>query len=321
MSFVAGHTEEIRLREAINSGTCVAVVGSGPSMEAGYPSWTSLIKELCSATGVAYLPQSEGVLVDDVNNLLQLARLCRDATESKYLDVLRSCFAGAPPSIPDTLRYLAKLHFKSYVTTTFDPLLERALQDEGNCKAVFTFPQPLPVSFDNVYLWLLHGRIRQNLVSNATDVVLTDRDFEQAYDPTGPLWGFLYQLLTFHSCCFIGCGLQEPPFSKLLEICREVREKAARAGSEDPPEHFVLLGDPPQVVINAAEENAPEKAKAMEQQAAQSEADRLLRLGITVVRYQLGGDGQHLRLRDFLRDECLAPSPIKALTFLPTATP
>jgi hypothetical protein len=85
----------------------------GLTIEAGYPSWHTLLRELCSATGVVCADPLES---KPTETLLTLADSCCQANTQEYCNVLSRCFACTPPNIPDELRYLAKLKFKAYVT-------------------------------------------------------------------------------------------------------------------------------------------------------------------------------------------------------------
>jgi hypothetical protein len=230
-------TDANRLRERIVSGRCIAFVGSGPSTKAGYPDWAQLLRELCSTTGVSCPDQLE---LKPVEVFLALADQCQQANESKYCEVLSSRFACEPPEIPDSIRYLARLPFKSYVTTTFDPLIHKALEDEpGKCAGVFRFPS-LPVAFESRYLFHIHGKIDVGAAPDPKNVILGTEAFKRAYDTQESLlWGFLQQVLSFHSCCFVGCGLREQEFQALFGTCGRIRKKAASIGG---------LGVPPSIL-------------------------------------------------------------------------
>jgi SIR2-like protein len=300
-------TDANRLRERIVSGRCIAFVGSGPSITAGYPSWTQLLRELCDATGVSCPDQLD---LKPVETFLALADRCQQTSESKYCGVLSGVFACEPPEIPDSIRYLARLPFKSYVTTTFDPLLRKALEDEsGKCAGVYCFPS-LPVTFGNTYLFHIHGKIDVGATPDPKNVILGADAFNRAYDPKEALlWGFLQQLLSFHSCCFVGCGLREQEFQALFGTCARIREKAASTGGlGNPPEHFALL--PGRDLESYASREELQRDEAKDAQVAID----LKEVGITVIRYRVLAEN-HLGATRFLRD-CMNTSPVELRSFL-----
>ena len=147
-----------RLRQLIGSGNCIAFVGSGPSTGAGYPDWKKLISDLCTACNVKGFGPSDAL---SANRLMRLAEKCRQADEAKYCDVLLRHFAHVPHDVPEPLQRLAQLPFKSYVTTVFDPLLERALQTQSNSTSLATYRYPsLPIEFVARHLFYIHGQIQ-----------------------------------------------------------------------------------------------------------------------------------------------------------------
>lgn len=299
-----------RLQKRIRSGECIAFLGSGPSTDAGYPSWVKLVKQLCSGTGVECPATLE---LEPADTLFRLGDACRHADEDKYCDILFRLFAfEPPPDIPETLHCVATLRFKSYVTTTFDPLLRRALEFENTrrCDGLYWYPSTPAAALEKRSLLHIHGKIDPGSVPDPSAIVLTGRDFEEAYDPAeAPLWSFCQQLFTYYPCCFIGCGLKEPVFAKLLAVCRRIRAKVARLGGVgSPPEHFALL---PQYDIRQFDTMELPRQKIRQQEA--EEAALLRGLGITVVRYKVIEE-KHVGLREFLRD-CVGTSSIELRNF------
>jgi hypothetical protein len=196
------------------------------------------------------------------------------------------------------------------VTTTFDPLIHKALEDEpGKCAGVFRFPS-LPVAFESRYLFHIHGKIDVGAAPDPKNVILGTEAFKRAYDTQESLlWGFLQQVLSFHSCCFVGCGLREQEFQALFGTCGRIRKKAASIGGlGDPPEHFALF--PGRDMESYA---SPEEAQRDQARDAQVD-DELKQVGITVIRYRVR-EQNHLGVRRFLRD-CLNTSPVELRSFL-----
>lgn len=285
-----------RLQEKIRSGSCIAFVGSGPSIGAGYPDWIEVVKKLCSETGVDCPAALER---EPAETLLRLADNCRQTDADKYCDVLFRLFASEPPDIPESLHSLAALGFKSYVTTTFDPLLRRALEFEPGrtCDGWYCYPSVPTAALERRSLLHIHGKIDPGSVPSPSVIVLTGKDFDAAYDPANsPLWSFCQQLFTYYSCCFVGCGLKEPAFAKLLEVCHRIRENLQRMGGVGtPPEHFALLPEHTISKIDTTLDRVGEEIHRLEAQ----ETAVFGSLGITVVRYKVI-DGKHVGLREFL---------------------
>ncbi len=308
-----------RLKQKIRSGECIAFVGSGPSTGAGYPSWNTLLRELCSATGVVCADQLE---CKPTETLLALADSCLQANAHEYCNVLSRYFACTPPNIPDELRYVAKLKFRAYVTTAFDPLLHLALEDEATGNLVYTYPS-LPTEFNQRHLFHIHGKIEVGSEADSSKIILGSTAFAHAYDGKNSLlWGFLQQLLTYRSCCFVGCGFREPDLQRLFTVCGTIREEIGKMGGLDSaPEHFALLPrDLPELEVLLEQNEVLRQATEREIAAQNSRrAEVLKQAGITVIRYEVE-KSRHLGLKEFLR-ECADIVPIEPGTFLQQAKP
>ena len=118
-----------QLLDLISKGNAVPIVGEELLQVPGEPEGTTLYHALDGRYAVA----SEIELEDQFKgNLSATVRRHPDFFTSPfriYQDVAAEYEALNPP-IPETLRALAKIrHFNLFVTTTFDNLLERALNE------------------------------------------------------------------------------------------------------------------------------------------------------------------------------------------------
>ncbi len=286
--------EKEALFQAIRGGSCVAFVGSGPSRSA-YPRWPDLVDRLCGACGVEPLT-AEGR--EDADILLGKAEECREANEAAYCDVLTAAFGTEVYDIPRIYSQLAKLQFRSYVTTNFDPMLRTALDSiPEKCDGVYVYPD-LPVQkIGRGRLFHIHGLMAPGAVLNVDRIVLAKADFERAYSHEySMVRSFLAQLFTYNSCCFIGIGLREPELRRLFLACAAVRRKLQYDWPDlTPPRHYALL---PMLYRRAG---GPPGVRDLDAEAI--EARTFDELGVNVVRYQ-PLDDRHLGLIQLL-DECL----------------
>jgi hypothetical protein len=253
---------------------------------------------------------------------MKLAEKCRTADKTKYCDVLLHHFAHIPHDVPEPLQRLAQLPFKSYVTTVFDPLLERALQSQPNSPSLTTYRYPsLPIEFEARHLFYIHGQIQVNsLQLDPAKIVLSTGDFRRAYNPHRTLlWGFLQQVWTYHSCCFVGCGLREPDFQKLFEVCTRIRKEAANMSAKgNPPEHFALFEAETKTPNLSLQPNQLLREQQEQEKKAQEYVNKLKRVGITVIWFKRAeqNEPRYAWLREFLLS-CLSITPTVPRSFLP----
>jgi hypothetical protein len=200
------------------------------------PLWGGLLGQLQEACGV----RAEDVATTDP---LEIAQAARDKNEAAYYRQLDKIF-GRKDAPKSARRYhlLARIDFISYLTLNFDPVLIDTLDLHSNI-TVSEYPNLQAQFHNNREVFCLHGRLSPDRPAAQTRIVLTRRDFEEAYDPWGAsLHSFLHQTFTGNDVCFIGCNPSEPNLSEILKFC--ARQCEAQHGWSSPTRpHWYLLAD------------------------------------------------------------------------------
>ncbi len=216
------------------SDDCVAWIGSGLSIDCGYPSWDAAIRELCDACieGKSDVPPS--LVADD---WLEWAEQCKKANREEYTRTLGRLFGDSPYTIRATYAHVVTYPFRFLLTTNFDPCLETAC---GHNNQVIAYPQlPLLGLAPRASVYL-HGKARWSARVDATNLVLAKSEFAKAYSPKRSLLtGALQQLMIGHRVLFIGCRLQE---RLLRETFRRIRRIQESCGISPKP-RMILLPD------------------------------------------------------------------------------
>lgn len=81
-------------------------------------------------------------------------------------------------------------------------------------------------------------------------IVLSRREFDEAYADNGNLMNFLVPTLENDAIVFIGCRLKEPDMERVFGICKEHHKrrmklmKEGAQGDSRPPQRFILLEEP-----------------------------------------------------------------------------
>lgn len=260
------------LRDAIRGAQCVAFIGSGPS-SSHYPSWGGLVRKLCETCGIA----AELADSADTATLLALADECKSRNDVAYCQCLEYEFAKPVTDIPKVYVQVAKLPFKSYITTNFDPLLKEAIQFFGRrCSGVYSPPSFKYESEGGGALYHIHGLVQPGNKVQLDSLVLTESDFKQAYSELrGTLRSFLTQVLTYESCFFLGGKLQEPELMYVSDLCHVLRKEfQPHYRNSSPPRHWILR---PMVWQR--------DGQARDYESEQTEATTYRELGIQVVYY------------------------------------
>ncbi len=190
--------------------TCVWI-GSGFSLQVGYPSWVDLIRDLCAACGVPF-PES---MSSDA--LIDAAQRCRDVPNSPYWQLLGQYFNAADARLATSSRgldRLIRLQLKVYLTTNFDYLLLRATEEFGADEHL-RYPDLRATDLGKPTLRAvyLHGIGPESPVEAASDLILARDDFEDAYSPKegqdSRLLEFLRAVLTENNLLFFACSLND----------------------------------------------------------------------------------------------------------------
>jgi len=229
--------------DAIKRGTASVFVGAGVSMDAGYPSWKALLKDIADELDI------------DLDTEYDLAGVAQwyinhnKKTRTKIAKVIKSAF---PPKadVPESLKVLARLPLKHVWTTNYDLLIETAWEQAGKRIDVKTRVNELtvPDPTASATLYKMHGS-----VDDPADVVISKEDYELYRREKGAF----FHLLTGHSLgmslLFVGFSFTDANVAHLFGLLREVVRDV-------PPEHYAIVRRPP----------SPDKVKG----AAQKEKAR-----------------------------------------------
>ena len=270
-----------------------------------------MIATLCAACGVEALSPEQ---LADAASLRVAASECRRRDARSYCQVLYEIFGLADPEIPNVHTLLAKIGFLSYVTTTYDPLMAKALLWSGKAVDIY-FPPSLPYrAIDTGALFHIHGRVEPDRAPGLDQLILNNEDFEREYnDHNGTLRSFLVQLFEYESCCFIGCGFREAELQEIFKICREIRQRIGRGAADFPAQKLFAVvptiyrtqgGSDGESSSGAMRKELPERDTELES----DEDQRFRELGITTVRYD-PIDESHTGLRRFLSRFIDLPTP------------
>lgn len=199
------------------SDDLVLFLGAGISMGAGLPSWQGLLANLAekaemSATEIRSLSRFPAT---DQARIVERALGGREA----LVDAIREEVDRDHYSISHTLA--ARLPVQTTVTLNYDRLFENAMVDQGH--RVHVIPNHKKNEEGRVLL-KLHG-----CISRTDDIVLTREDYLRYGDRRSALAGFVQALLITHHVLFIGFGLADDNFHRILDDVRKVLGDPDRA--------------------------------------------------------------------------------------------
>jgi hypothetical protein len=251
----------------IASGEALSFVGAGPSVALNYPSWQSLIDMLSvEANKISPFVVDDSVKRDTLAHAEAIQKFFKDKGKlDQYKAILGREFGPKEgPGCTETQKLLTALPFRGFVTTNYEPGIERGLLANAVAKSQLPSIEACvikPRSSDRH----MASRFLRSIVSNrgphmrnvaylhgryseVDSIILSASDYAAAY-------GFQFkdgeiikapQKTTMHSqlswalfACrrvvFFGCSMDDPYVRALLDaVCIDLWEI-------DQPIHFVVL--------------------------------------------------------------------------------
>jgi hypothetical protein len=211
----------------LSNGSAGLFIGAGLSMQAGYPSWRQLVRDMAEDIGL------DASKEDDLAGVVQYFLNKAGKTRTRLARAIIEHFSEEKP-IPPVFRILSRLPLTRLWTTNYDTLLERAYRGRRKYLDVKSYDKDVASEnpFAHAVLYKMHGT-----VEHPSDVVIAKSDYE-SYRRKRP--GFL-QLLTGHlisrHILFVGLSFTDPNLSYLFTLIRE-------SFDDTPPEHFAIVRQP-----------------------------------------------------------------------------
>lgn len=211
---------------ALHDGTGAMFIGAGVSIAAGYPSWSSLLREI---------GEELGVQAADVHDLAALAQwhINGSGAATGVRSVIKKEIGQNLP-IPDAVRIMARLPVRHMWTTNYDRLIERAFEELSRPLDTVSSAEDLALRVrpGAARLYKMHGSI-----DRLDDVVISTDDYELFRSRRGAFLPLLQAHLSSMSLLFVGLSLTDPNVRHVLSLIRESFTTA-------PPEHFAIVRPP-----------------------------------------------------------------------------
>ena len=215
----------------------LALIGSGASLNSGYPTWPELMMELREIAGpAAKIPQRRSILEADAP---WEAEVHRKSIGPDAFDEFITRRFGQPKRLAEPHIQIARMPFRHFLTTNYDPCIELALAEVGRGSATVSWENSdalsdfliglssAPVRPSVVYM---HGRF-----DNPVGAVLTESSYVDRYIKSDDARRKLLAIFMTQPVVFIGFSMNDPDLANLM------REVTARLRTI-PPSHYAVMG-------------------------------------------------------------------------------
>lgn len=285
-------TDEIpsKLLTMVDGGNSIAWLGSGLSIPAGYPDWAKTVTALCGAPRVKFSPSS------DPEVLMMLAEACKAKDKTAYEKTLADLFGNVVVRERRAYRLLAKMRFKAYITTNYDPLLYEAVRDENHDCYQYPVLDVLRIGASPSAAFYVHGLARSGGQPCGKNLVLAKSEFTEAYDDGGVVANFTQSVLTSCDVIFFGCSLDEAAVQQSLTRVQRVHDHMRRARPDAPlPQRAIML--PRQYTIKS---RAGSSLRVPDRVREHNEQERFSSMNIEILRYETSGEDDHAEIEQIL---------------------
>lgn len=215
----------------IRRGTAALFIGSGLSVEAGYPSWEELLNPFIEELGL----DIKKVHHTDLPTLAQYY-VNKCGSRTKLVERIKSLYGNV---LKPTLNYrlIACLPINVYWTTNYDTLLEESIRklDSGrHAPNVIVKDEDLTTNVPSEKtVFKMHGCVIRD------NIVITKEDYE-LYQSRNPIkFNALLYHLNAYTFLFIGYGLRDPNINYVLATIRTLHKQ-----DEVPRTHYIIVRRP-----------------------------------------------------------------------------
>jgi len=210
----------------INSGRCFALVGAGPSLEIGYPSWEILTNKVVShvlkinrqADKDSYdkfitngdFPAALRQAEVDLGSRESLVSIVRPMLEPRRSDIVHPIY-----------EYIAKWPFACYITTNYDNELYKYLYRAGHH---FTIIQNRQTDLSLLRNGVSHLIVKiHSDLDNLQDTIITSLDYSRILiSPEGAhIREKLRQVFEMFDILIIGHSMSDPDLRLILETAKQ----------------------------------------------------------------------------------------------------
>jgi len=208
----------------IKHGECAIILGAGPSTPIGYPSLQNLLWEMAKETTLVDLQKKD---LDE--NWAKDFQIIKDALGvEQYRKTLGRIFDHKTRNVPynPILINLLNIPFCAFVTTNYDPCLELASTNLTALTKSHSYSYPnLPIAqLTQKHIFHPHGYIEPNNPNSINSIILSEDEFNEAYEDTQATYMFFRSLFDDLDILFVGFGMNDIVILNILDKTKQLRK-------------------------------------------------------------------------------------------------
>jgi hypothetical protein len=227
-----------QLISLLNSGRCIAIIGSGPSCEIGYPSWGQLVEKCLEHARSNGFPIDEPLFsrLSEKRDYPKIFKYLEETLTRKNLIAIINSHLKASQGEGRTYKLLAQWPFRLYMTTNWDSEIHEHLIRIGSYYSVCsnTRTEITQITDETTKkIYMLHG-----VLTDPGSMVITEDDYQEfkTGDSRRYFRETLKSILRTLPVVVIGHSMSDPDIQTILETARCIA-----------PAHrpiYMIIGDP-----------------------------------------------------------------------------
>jgi len=200
-------TDIKNIRNAIETKKLVVFAGAGISIDAGIPSWNTLIEEMKSEIN---LPKNE-------QDYLKIAQMYfNERHQKEYVEKIRTTLKHKKIKHNEIHEEIFQLNPEHILTTNYDDLLEQVIKKQSLPYSIISKDNQFPYALNTNLLIKIHGDI------DDSDFVLKEDDYID-YSITHPLIeGFIKSIFASKVVLFIGYSFSDINLKMIIQNVRTI---------------------------------------------------------------------------------------------------
>lgn len=200
-------TDIKNIRTAIDTKKLVVFAGAGISIDAGIPSWNSLIEEM----------KSEIELPTNEYDYLRIAQMYFNERQQKeYIEKVRNILKHKKIKHNQIHEEIFQLNPEHILTTNYDDLLEQVIKKRTLPFSVISKDNQFPYASNTNLLVKIHGDL------DDTDIVLKEDDYIN-YSLNHPLIeGFIKSMFASKIILFVGYSFSDYNLKMIIQTVRNI---------------------------------------------------------------------------------------------------
>lgn len=212
----------------INSGKCFLLVGSGASIDSGYPNWKDLVEQIFNQAKSTLPDDDQKSIINLLSspvpeNLIKVLDVIEKRNSKTFLvDIVKDIFDKIEPKQNDIYSIISQWPINCYLTTNFDNELKNYLDktgtiflEKGNSKIDFATIK----SDDDRQIIKIHGKL-----DDPNSIVITESDYNRIIESEEyKYWNDrIASIINICPLIMLGYSASDPDFKIQLERAQTI---------------------------------------------------------------------------------------------------